>query len=89
MDEIKLAKKNIPAYHVDGTREMIDLKTLKFRRERATIARMIERKKDRAITRVYMKAAPDQIAKRITAQAEVVKVMANTWTHRSSLMAGF
>ncbi len=88
LDEIKLARKNVPAYNVDGTREMIDLKTLKFRRERATIARMIERKKDRAITRVYMKAAPNQVAKRITAQAEVVKEMPTTWTHRSSLMAG-
>lgn len=89
MDELKLARKNIPAYNVDGTREMIDLKTLKFRRERATIARMIERKKDRAITRVYMKAAPNQIATRITAQPMVVKVLPTTYTHRLSLMAGF
>lgn len=89
MDELKLARKNIPAYKVDGSMEWIDLKALKFRRECATIARMIQRKKDKAVTRIYMKAEPNQIAARITAVPTVVKVLPNTYTHRSSLLAGF
>ena len=89
MDELKLARPNIPAYKVDGSVEWIDLKTLKFRRERASIARMIQRKKDKAVTRIYMKAEANQIATRITAQPTVVKVLPTTYTHRSSLMAGY
>lgn len=53
------------------------------------MARLIQRKKDGAITRGYMKAAPNEIATRITAAPTVVKVLPTTYTHRLSLMAGF
>jgi len=53
------------------------------------VARLIQRKKDQAVTRVFLLAEPNEIAPRITAQAEVVKVLPNTWTHRSSLLSGY
>lgn len=87
--EIKLAKQRVPVYAACGTR------LGEYRRDAVQalfdvgrVARAV-RRKDAAISRVYLLAMPNEIASRITAQATVVKVLPTTYTHRSSLMAGF
>jgi hypothetical protein len=67
---------------------MIDLKTFKLLKEHHRFARIIERKKDKAVTRAYLLASPDEIGKRITAAPTVVRVLPTTWTHTASLAVG-
>ena len=89
MDILKLANKTVIAENASGVRRAIDLKTLRFLKETYRIARMIRRRKDNAITRVFLLAEPNEITTRITAQATVVHDMPNNYTHRSSLRAGY
>lgn len=89
MSDLKLAKPVIPIYSASGKRVMVGLATFRILKESARMAKVIKRKRDGAVTRAYLLAEPDEIGKRITAQAEVVKVLPTTWTHRSSLAAGF
>jgi hypothetical protein len=87
--QLKLVKPRIAAYNADGTRKMIDLKTVRFLRELGSIARMVQRRKDQAVSRISLKAEPNQIATRITAAPTVTRVLPMTYTHTSSLMAGY
>jgi hypothetical protein len=89
LDTLKLAGPTVICENASGARRRIDLKTFRFLKETYRIARMIQRRKDKAVTRVFLLAEPNEIATRITAQAEVVQVFPTTWTHRSSLMAGY
>ena len=88
LDTIKLAKPAIPIYRANGRRTLIGVEALRILKTAGRIARLIQRKRDLAVTRAYMTAEPDEIAKRITAQAEVVQELPETWTHRSSLAKG-
>lgn len=67
---------------------MIDAKTFRLLKENHRFARVIQRKRDKAVTRAYLLAAPDEVGKRITAAPTVVKVLPTTWTHTASLAAG-
>lgn len=67
---------------------MMGLKTFRILKENHRFARIIERKRDKAVTRAYLAALPDEIGKRITAAPTVVKVLPTTWTHADSLRAG-
>ena len=67
---------------------MLSVAQFRILKEAGRMARVIQRKKDKAITRAYLLASPNEIASRITAQPTVVKVLPTTYTHRSSLMAG-
>jgi hypothetical protein len=89
LDTLKLATPTVICENASGVRRRIDLKTFRFLKQTYRIARMIQRKKDKAVTRVFLLAEPNEVASRITGQAEVVKVLLTTWTHRSSLMAGY
>lgn len=89
MEKLKMARPVVPAYSADGTMRFIDGRTLEALNSDGKVANMVIRKRDKVVTRVYLKAEPNEIAKRITAQAEVVKVLPTTYTHRSSLMAGY
>lgn len=89
MDTLKLAGPTCICENASGKRRAITLATLRILKQSGRVARMIQRKKDKAVTRVFLLAEPNEIAPRITAQAEVVKVLPTTWTHRSSLMAGY
>ena len=88
LDTIKLAKPSIAVYHADGRRVMLGIEQVRILKIAGRMARLVKRKKDGAITRAYMKAAPNEIGTRITAAPTVVKVLPTTYTHRSSLMAG-
>lgn len=88
LDTLKLCKPSIPVYHADGRRVMLGIEQVRILKIAGRMARLIQRKKDGAITRGYMKAAPNEIGTRITAAPTVVKVLPTTYTHRSSLMAG-
>ena len=88
MEKLKMARPVVPAYSADGSMRFIDGRTLEALHADGQIAHMVTRKRDKVVTRVYLKARPNEIASRITAQAEVVKVLPTTWTHRLSLMAG-
>ena len=88
LDTIKLVKPSIPVYHADGRRVMLGIEQVRILKTAGRMARLIQRKKDGAITRAYMKAEPNEIGTRITAQATVVKVLPPTYTHRSSLALG-
>ena len=81
LDDLKLAKKTVICENASGKKREIDLRTLRILKQAGAIARMIQRRKDKAITRVFLLAEPDEIASRITAQAEVVKIGASTWIH--------
>jgi len=89
LDTIKLVKPSIPVYHADGRRVMLGVEQVRILKTAGRVARLIQRKKDGAVTRAYMKAEPNEIGTRITAQPTVVKVLPTTYTHRSSLLAGF
>ena len=88
MESLKLAGPTVICENASGKRRKIDIRTLRILKQSGRVARMIQRKKDKAVTRVFLLAEPNEIATRITAQAEVVKVLPNTWTHRQSLMSG-
>lgn len=85
MDSVKLAGTTVMCENASGVRRRIDLKTFRFLRETYRIARMVQRRKDKAVTMVFLLAEPNEIATRITAQAEVVKVGASTWIHTRNL----
>lgn len=85
---IKLASPTIPVYSASGKRVMMGAKTFRILKENHRFARIIERKRDKAVTRAYLAALPDEIGKRITAAPTVVKVLPTTWTHADSLRAG-
>jgi len=85
---IKLAGPTIPVYSASGQRIMMGLKTFRILKENHRFARIIERKRDKAVTRAYLSAMPDEIGKRITAAPTVVKVLPTTWTHADSLRSG-
>lgn len=89
MDSLKLAGPTCICENASGKRRAITLATLRILKTAGRVARMIQRKKDQAVTRVFLLAEPNEIATRITAQAEVVKVLPTTYTHRSSLMKGY
>lgn len=89
LDTLKLAGPTVICENASGKRRAIDLRTLRILKTAGRVARLIQRKKDQAVTRVFLLAEPNEIAPRITAQAEVVKVLPNTWTHRSSLLSGY
>lgn len=88
LDILKLAGPTVICENASGKRRPISLATLRILKTAGAVARLIQRKKDKAITRVFLLAEPNEIATRITAQATIVKVLPNTYTHRSSLMAG-
>lgn len=85
MDNLKLAGPTVICENASGKRRAIDLKTLRILKTAGAVARMIQRKRDKAITRVYLYAEPGEIGTRITAQAEVVQVGASTWWHTRNL----
>ena len=89
MDSLKLAGPTCICENASGKRRAITLATLRILKTSGRVARMIQRKKDKAVTRVFLLAEQNEIATRITAQATVVKVLPNTYTHRDSLMAGY
>lgn len=89
LDTIKLVKSSIPVYHADGRRVMMGVEQVRILKTAGRMARVIQRKKDGLVTRAYMTAEPNEIGTRITVAPTVVKVLPTTYTHRSSLMAGF
>ena len=88
LQTVKLAKPSIPIYSASGERVMLNARQVKLLKEAGRFARLIERKRDKAITRGYLTAMPDEIGKRITAAPTVVQVLPTTWTHAESLRAG-
>lgn len=82
---LKLARKTVIVESASGVKRAIDLRTLRRLKEAGAVARMIERKRDKAITRVFLLAEPNEIGKRITAQPEVVQVGASTWWHTRNM----
>jgi transcription initiation factor IIE alpha subunit len=70
--------------NASGIKRRIDLRTLRLLREAGRVAKMIQRRKDQAVTRVMLLAEPNEIATRITAQAEVVE-LGKTWVHTRNL----
>lgn len=82
---LKLARKTVIVESASGVKRAIDLRTLRILKEAGAVARMIQRKRDRAITRVFLLAEPGEIGKRITAQPEVVQVGASTWWHTRNM----
>lgn len=86
---VKYAGPTVIVQTASGERRSVDIRTFRLLREAGAFWKVIERKRDKAITRGLLRAEPGEIGKRITAQAEVVQVLPNTWTHRSSLAAGF
>jgi len=89
LDTVKLVKPSIPVYHADGRRVMLGIEQVRILKIAGRMAKLIQRKKDGAVTRAYMKAEPNEIGTRVTAAPEVIKVLPTTYTHRSSLMAGY
>jgi hypothetical protein len=85
LDSVKLAGKTVICENASGVKRRIDLKTFRFLQETYRIANLVQRRKDKAVTHVHLLAEPNEIAKRITAQAEVVKVGASTWIHTRNL----
>lgn len=88
LDTLKLAGPTVICENASGKRRAISLATLRVLKTAGAVARLIQRKKDKAVTRVFLLAEPNEIATRITAAPTVVKVLPTTYTHRSSLMAG-
>lgn len=87
LETLKLARPTIKLYRADGKSERVTLSSLRILKEAGRIARLVQRK-DKAVSAAYLKASPGEIAKRITAEPEVTKVLPMTWTHRESLRAG-
>jgi vacuolar-type H+-ATPase subunit B/Vma2 len=85
VDTWKLAGPTVICENASGKRREIDLRTLRILKTAGRVARLIQRRKDKAVTRVFLLAEPNEIATRITAQAEVVKVGASTWIHTRNL----
>ena len=85
VDSLKRAGPTCICENASGKRRAITLATLRILKTSGRVARMIQRKKDQAVTRVFLLAEPNEIATRITAQAEVVKVGASTWIHTRNL----
>lgn len=85
VDTLKLAGPTCICENASGKRRAITLATLRILKTSGRVARMVQRKKDKAVTRVFLLAEPNEIATRITAQAEVVKVGASTWIHTRNL----
>jgi hypothetical protein len=83
-----MVKPVIPVYSADGRRSMIGIETLRILKAAGRIARLIQRKRDGAVSRAYLLADPNEIASRITAVPTIVKVLPTTYTHRSSLAKG-
>ena len=84
MDSLKLATPTVICENASGVKRRINLRTLQILREAGRVARMIQRRKDQAVTRVMLLAEPNEIATRITAQAEVVE-LGKTWVHTRNL----
>lgn len=87
--EIRLVRPMIPAYQparerptmvgIGGARALID---------GGMVAR-VDRRADGRIRRLMLKARPGEIASRSHRKATVVHVLPGTYTHRSSLAAGY
>lgn len=86
---VKYAGPTVIVQTASGERRSVDIRTFRLLREAGAFWKVIQRKRDKAITRGLLRAEPNEIATRITAQAEVVQVLPTTWTHRSSLAAGY
>ncbi len=84
MDSVKLAGKTVMCETASGVKRRIDLKTFRFLQETYRIAKLVHRRKDKAVTHVHLLAEPNEIATRITAQAEVIE-LGKTWVHTRNL----
>ena len=84
MKPVKLAKPKIWCENASGQRRQINLRSLQLLREAGRVAKMIQRRKDGAVTRVMLLAEPNEIAHGVTAQATVIEV-GRTWWHRPCL----
>ena len=87
-DHIKLAAVKIPIYQACGKKTLIGRRALRLLKEAGRIAKLIERKRDRAITRAYLYAEPNEIAPINHRTPTVVQVLPMTHTHRDSLAKG-
>lgn len=86
--EIKLLKPRIRVYSADGTYVLRDAKVIKMLKEAGRIAKLIKRK-DGKVTRIQLLAESNEIAPKSHRTAETVQVLPNTFTHTSSLRAGY
>ena len=88
MDDLKLAKVEIPVYRANGKKYMLKRAAIRLLKEAGRVARMVQRKRDKAITGVFLLAEPNEIAPMNHRTATVVQVLPMTHTHRDSLAKG-
>jgi len=85
VDSLKLAGPTCICESACGKRRKITLRTLKLLNEAGRVREIVKRKRDGLVTRARLFAEPNEIASRITAQAEVVRIGASTWIHTRNL----
>lgn len=67
---------------------MISASVLRLLKTAGRIAKMIQRKRDKAVTKAYLYAEPNEIAPMNHRTPTVVQVLPMTHTHRDSLAKG-
>lgn len=82
---VKYAGPTVIVQTASGERRSVDIRTFRLLREAGAFWKVIQRKRDKAITRGLLRAEPGEIGKRITAQPEVVQVGASTWWHTRNM----
>ena len=87
-DELKLAKIEVWVYKASGQKYALRRNAIRMLKEIGRIARMVRRKKDKAVVAVYLRAEPNEIGPMNHRTSTVVPVLPMTYTHRESLAKG-
>lgn len=82
---LKFAGPRVIIESASGDKQSVDIRTFRLLREAGAFWKVIKRKRDNCITRAKLRAEPNEIGKRITAQPEVVQVGASTWWHTRNI----
>lgn len=84
MNEIKLARKRIPVESACGNVEMYERHGVEWLIESGRVARIVRRKADSKIIRVFLLALPNEIAHR-SPQSTVQEIAPTLWCERVNL----
>lgn len=86
---LKLATSEIVVEFADGRKGLYSRFAIEALNDCGRIAKFVKRRKDGAITRAFALAMPGEIARPSHRTPTVVQVLPCTYTHRSSLDAGY
>ena len=86
---LKLAAPEIMVVFADGSKRAYGRVAIQAWYDCGRLGKLVRRKRDGAITRAFHLALPNELGPRSHRTPTVVRVLPQTYTHRSSLAAGY